>query len=243
MELDRLVSVDPSRVQIDDLPPNPERVLEALASLKGRCRSETLLVYYAGHGATDRQRGHFLMMQSGDLRRADLLKAMKETGAQLVVLLTDCCSTAGTLRPGRPVYGAPYKQLPPHAKVMKDLLFLHSGTVDINASTYYNDNGIGETEWYVRTPNQFNISGGIFTYAMSDVIKSRGSSLDRDGDDFIAWSEVFPEVAKCMDFVYSSLRRRALAEAGEAAEGDDIATLKLQSGLHPQQFGLGTQIK
>src|SRR5262249_38115654 len=68
--------------------------------------NETLVFYYAGHGAYDTSKGHLLTFVQGDLPRASLMAAMQKHKPRLTVVLTDCCAVYDDLpgmKPNTPV--------------------------------------------------------------------------------------------------------------------------------------------
>ncbi len=100
--------------------------------------TDALLFYYAGHGAIDATKGHWMALQhleTKPLVRDDLKKAMQAKKPGLLVLITDCCSDRVPL-PGkkRKIIPEPgeAKELNP---VLRCLFFQHRGVVDITADS------------------------------------------------------------------------------------------------------------
>jgi hypothetical protein len=207
------------------------KVLDRLRQL-GDCRDKTILIYWSGHGATDVQKGHFLHFTNGGrLYRSELHKEIKRHNPKLSVILTDCCSNAVQ----GPYHGGGEKEL---LETLKDLLLRTSGTVDINASTFHPQNGVGESAWC-------DLEGGYFTQSLTyTLMAGERAELDLDHNGFVTWKELFPSVAKGTDLEYQAFRRRILSSGGRDPEGrpydpDMISQLQKQLHQHPQYFSLG----
>ena len=132
-------------------------------------RDDALFFYYAGHGATDPQKGHFLALQdlaAKPLLRADLRRAMQEHQTGLVVIMTDCCSTrfccsarsAGSSRTREPP-----RSIDP---VLRCLLYQSRGVVDITAAS--GNASFGDDH-----------EGGIFTRTFDEAGGRRDRRLRR----------------------------------------------------------------
>src|SRR5436309_13791393 len=70
---------------------HPRAVLQAIEGLRP-APEDTVLVYYAGHGAIDASSGHYLRMSSGRLPRSAVQAAMKRHRVRLPVLITESCA-------------------------------------------------------------------------------------------------------------------------------------------------------
>ncbi len=194
---------------------------------------DALFFYYAGHGATDPQKGHFLAIQelhARPLLRADLRRAMQEHQPGLVVLMTDCCSTRFKL-PGklRRVYedeGAAGTIQP----VLRCLLYQSRGVVDITAAS--GDASFGDDH-----------DGGIFTRAFDRLVRDGIAKSDADRDGFVSWPEFFSRLQSETEgvFVDWAKRQRALGEeveqtsqrphAFELAGRADAVSLRNETGM------------
>ncbi len=101
-------------------------------------RDDSLLFYYAGHGATDPQKGQFLALQDlagRPLLRAELRTAMQSRHPGLIVIMTDCCSTRFSL-PGKSRRVVPDKGTAAAINpLLKCLLYQSRGVVDITAAS------------------------------------------------------------------------------------------------------------
>lgn len=94
---------------------NPKTIIETITQLETDER-DTVLFYYSGHGATDRNEffrnadqrqgdgtdydddhGQFLATTHGNLSRSCLKEALRSRPAQLRILITDCCANFSNL--------------------------------------------------------------------------------------------------------------------------------------------------
>ncbi len=146
---------------------------------------DTILVYYSGHGRTEKHSGrHYLDLRQEvlgySLLRSDLAEALKAKPCQLQMLITDACgnfmeSTLPEYTVQR--YG---DVVPSKRRYVKDLFLAHKGFLNINGAS----------------PGEFGLGtkdgGGFFTTAL--VKESVTEAADRNGDTFLSWKEVF---AKC----------------------------------------------
>jgi hypothetical protein len=180
---------------------------------------DALFFYYAGHGATDPRKGHFLALQELNARpllRADLRRAMQEHQPGLIVLLTDCCSTVYKL-PGksRRVYedeGAARTMQP----VLRCLLYQSRGVVDITAST--GNASFGDDH-----------DGGIFTRTFDRLVRAGIAPSDADRDGFVTWPEFFSRLQAETEGVFVTWAQH------QRARGEDVD----QTSQKPHAFALG----
>jgi hypothetical protein len=192
---------------------------------------DALFFYYAGHGATDSTKGHFLAvheLKAKPLLRADLLQSMQQHRPGLVVIMTDCCSNRFKL-PGkfRRVYEeeGTAKTLQP---LLRCLLYQSRGVVDITAAS--GDVAFGDDH-----------DGGIFTRSFDKLVRSGTSLLDADHDGFVSWQEFFPRLQAETKgaFVTWALHQRAMGEtverksqkpyAYELGAGSRVAAVQLRN--------------
>jgi len=143
-------------------------------------KSEALLFYFAGHGATDPEHGHYLAMQAGSMWRSEVRQAMERANAGLVVLLTDCCSN---LVPATAKVNFPYYTAEKLNPMYRCLFFQHRGVVDITAAS--NDAAYCDDS-----------RGGFFTWTFGNSIIQRRENLDDNRDGFLTWSEFFNVVQR-----------------------------------------------
>lgn len=192
--------------------------------------SEAVFVYYAGHGATDPEKGQFLALQelnTEPLTRDDLRRAMLQKKPGLIVILTDCCSNRFELKKkNRDVWDLEHRDPNP---VVHNLFFQHRGVVDITAST--GNEAFGDEH-----------QGGIFTRTLGKLLKSKSAELDTNHDGFVEWKEFFPHLQKDTERTFvswaqkhralgeqieqNSQRPRALHLPGEATTATAVVTLR-----------------
>lgn len=183
------------------------RILNYYRNLKADA-NDALFFYYAGHGAIDPAKGHFLALQELDtkpLLRSDLRKAMQDKNPGLQVLLTDCCSSRFKLPDKkRKVFEevGEAKELDP---VLRCLFLRHRGVVDVTAASD-NTAAFGDDH-----------EGGVFTRTLGALLTSRVADLDVNGDKFVSWNEVFPRLQKDTEQVFARWARDHRAR-GEKVE-------------------------
>lgn len=184
---------------------------------------DTVLLYYAGHGAKDPTKGHAFVPQMQKVPpafRSDVRDAMKKTGAGLVVLLSDCCSTHSKLA-GKGGHGVTRERDSVAGTAvhptLDNLFFGHRGVVDLTAAAD------GEASW--GDP----MNGGLFTRTLAAQLLRPRTALDADGDKFISWKEFFPAVQKGTEGEYKAWSARM------RARGEEID----QPTQRPNAFSLG----
>ncbi|WP_437206308.1 hypothetical protein [Planctomicrobium sp. SH664] len=151
----------------------PENVIAALKNLQVD-PADTILFYYAGHGAIDDKLGHVLTMQTANLSRNTVVKLIQEKQARLNVILTDCCSIFEEI----PVAFAPG---PVNSDTVRYLLLRHEGTMDLTAAD-------------LGKPAYGNQYGGIFTNAVFQLFTLPPESIDADQDAVPTWAEAWERV-------------------------------------------------
>lgn len=141
----------------DDEYSSPKTILDLLEEAKPRA-TDTLLVYYTGHGAAD-DRGHFLELAAGRLYRDDLKRLMESKGARFNALITDCCN----LRADGQEFFAPFL-MPDEPRAVtplfRSLFFSGSGWLDLNGSSP------GEAAFIAGNVAEGDLPGSIFTTAL-----------------------------------------------------------------------------
>jgi Caspase domain len=199
----------------------PERIFDYYRNLKPDAR-DGLLFFYGGHGATDTNtKLHFLDLACGKpLVRADLRKAMEAKKTDLVLLLTDCCSTPqkiSKLTAQRRVQESrDSRAIHP---TVRCLLFQARGTIDVTAAT-------NNASW------SDNEKGGLFTRSLCRMLTENVKSLDTDRDGFVSWQEFFPQLQKETQITFHGWSRVLLAR------GEKINTTTQK----PASFALGDQV-
>ena len=171
---------------------SPENLLAAIQRLTD-VRSDTVLVFYAGHGGIHAREGHTWTMERGDIRTDEVVAAVQATGARLSVVLSDCCSN---------VYGeaaAAEIGMVPDFRTYADLLLKPRGIVCATAASP------GESAWGER-------AGGLFTRGLYDAMITPAAELDHDRNGTVAWVEYFDTARRLTQHSYRDYKRRALME-------------------------------
>lgn len=178
----------------------PEKLLAAVKALPVTA-DDSLLLYYAGHGAWA-DTGPYLRMGGGKiLPRADLLAALKARGARLTLLLTDCCSTYV----GRIMLFAPGTIDP---DVYRDLFFRHRGIVDVTAAER-GQVAVGDTNL-----------GGVFTRSLTEVFtQTERVTLDEDKDGQVSWPEALRALRRSAKATFGLYNPRGLTVRGQRVAG------------------------
>lgn len=150
----------------------PDTILNFYRQL-GQRPGWALLFVYSGHGAIGGDGEHYLTFtHGGNLGRSRLREVMEGTGANLQVILTDCC---GSVAP----FDAPRRQVPAEWAMFEQLFFETGGMVDVlscemGAESFGNDR-----------------VGGMFTRACTGLLCSPVSVSDGDRDGRVTWPEFF----------------------------------------------------
>jgi hypothetical protein len=198
-----------------------DNILDAVKNLAVKER-EGIFFFYGGHGALDsKKRHHFKLTHGKSLARDELRQALEAKKAELVVILTDCCSNLPKLDPredeleNRKTGQA--KQAIELRPTIRHLFFQARGTVDVTAATE-------DASWCDRE------RGGIFTRAICRMLDRSVKELDVNRDGFVTWQEFFPQLRKDTELDFASWSKQMSAR-GE--EGIDSRTQK------PFAFHLG----
>jgi hypothetical protein len=197
---------------------NTDKILAYYKNLKVGA-DDALFFYYAGHGATDPEKGDFMALQGLHTRvlvRADLRRAMLEHQTGLVVLMTDCCSDRHRI-PGklRRVFNdaGEAKEIDP---LLRCLFYRTRGIVDITASN--GESAFGDDH-----------EGGIFTRTFAQLVAGGPKVLDTDRDGVVTWREFFPRFQAETESVFVTWAAR------ERARGEAVT----QTSQKPHAFELG----
>jgi hypothetical protein len=214
-----------------------EAILGHLRGLKGQVTTaDTVLVYYAGHGATLEGKGHHLTLHHDanagrpDLARQALLDEMKRLNARQVVVLTDCCSVLVARARGTE---AP---LPEASWPVLDCLFFHhQGVTDINACQ------ANAFSWYHDDGKQ---AGGLFTLALGPLLCTRKEDFGKTfgaTDGFVTWEQFAGPLQEGTNTRYRAMRDGFLKLAREGLDGTEQQVqdqMRKQERQLPQVFSL-----
>ncbi|MFO0878659.1 MAG: caspase family protein [Gemmataceae bacterium] len=203
--LERTIPVDRYTLHVlEGQKANARSILSHYRNLRVN-KEDGLLFYYAGHGAREEKTGRpfFDLKQGGPLFRQDVVRAMEAKGTDLVLLVTDCCSTPQKLRD----FTMP-REAYPRAKTLhptvRNLIFQARGTIDVTAAT---DN----TSW---SDNQM---GGVFTRSLCRMLRQPITLLDGDKDGFLTWREFYPQLRDETQSLFGEWRKEMIGR-GERIE-------------------------
>lgn len=175
--------------------------------------NDTLMVFFAGHGATVRDRekdetlrsiGHAMLVHTANdkrtlLERNDLRNMMLAKQPRLTILLSDCC-------------GDYYDRTPevrreirvPDWRVMQALFLKPRGVVDIN-SVSEGESALGSAE------------GGFFTLAFANLVRRELVDIFPENNEPIHWHDLAPLLQDRSQEAYGSYRRRSLTMLSDKA--------------------------
>ena len=157
--------------------------------------ADTLVFYYAGHGVNVNRGGvgHSLGLNPKELLiRSDLRGLMQSKRARLAIMITDTCNS---YLDKTELKGAN----PAEWETLRCLFLVPRGLVDVNSVTE------GESAYG-------NEKGGFFTAAFLDTLGDKFATLDRDGDKFLHWHEIIPDVQKRVQTRYAGYRTETLPQ-------------------------------
>lgn len=234
--------IDANRLEIKTIGRNlldPGMIRSAIASIEDVQATDTIFFYYAGHGGTNREKGHFLATSSGDLLRSDLLSTLQQRGARLVVLLTDCCASLVT----EPQTFQDITEAKGMGHTMRCLLLQHRGTVDINAATYDSQSGFGEKgNTLQRTIDGKTVpEGGLFTWQLHRTIKySAFTDLDQQRLGIVTWGDLIQQVGRAMEAKCQRLVQANAALGSSMTQ--DQREFNAYGHQRPQAFSLAVPV-
>ena len=215
-------------------------LVEAIRSI-GDASSDTVFIYYTGHGATDLGKGHTLTFALGPaLPRSEIRQELAALRPRLGILLTECCSILDVIPPAK-ASPAPQGIEPPpddHVRSTRSLLLRTRGIVDINSSSFEPSEGLNEYSF-------LGDGGGLFTGALGDVlVRAPFAKLDDNHDGLLTWGEFFPFVRVLVKVRYLDMRINTMKAADQAPrsvpKGAEamLETIVKQRVQTPQAFAL-----
>jgi len=185
-----------SYVVLEGADATPKNVIEHVRNLRPD-PNDTIFFYYAGHGANESGRAHFLRMSAGKLYRATLRQEIERHNVRLKVILTESCSNVVpsmhvAMRPGANTGDW---------ETLSQLFFSSAGTVDVNSCR----------------PGQIARAGGgtgaLWTHCFSGV-------LCTPRNEPVTWQSVLESVNnKLKNFVSPQMQSAYVYALGEGANG------------------------
>ena len=144
--------------------------------------NDVVFVYFSGFGGatpqTEKEQDAFVYLQDGEFRQSDFAQKVQDvSNAQLKILITDRCKglLKSTQIPNLDETSIFSKQ----AKI-RHLFMEHEGFLHLSSAS------AGEYGWADEQ------TGGLFTDTLLYAINHLSDSdLDRNGDRFMAWQEIF----------------------------------------------------
>ena len=150
--------------------------------------NDVVFVYFSGFGGatpeTEKEQDAFVYLQDGELRQSDFAQKVQDvSNARLKILITDRCK--GPLESPQILNSDETSIFNKHTKITH-LFMEHEGFLHLSSAS------AGEYGWVDEQ------TGGLFTDTLLHAINHlSGSDLDRNGDNFIAWQEIFaPDLSK-----------------------------------------------
>ena len=144
--------------------------------------NDVVFVYFSGFGGatpqTEKEQNAFVYLQDGKFRQSDFAQKVQDvSNAQLKILITDRCK--GTLK-STPIPNPDETSIFSKQSKIRHLFMEHEGFLHLSSAS------AGEYGWADEQ------TGGLFTDTLIYAINHlSGSELDRNGDRFIAWQEIF----------------------------------------------------
>lgn len=140
--------------------------------------TQTLLVYYCGHGVIENGEPVFTT-SGGRIARRQVQRELSTFGAELTVLFSDTCSQ---IVRGRTALG-PASRTTGQTEILSDLLFRSRGRVDLTAAK------MGQIAWF------HSGVGGAFTSAFVDTYSRPRANFDANRDGRVSWREIWAPLA------------------------------------------------
>lgn len=151
-----------------------QSMLTAVKDLRVVKREDSIVFYYTGHGAYDKEReGHFFSLPGKQqLSRNELEKVMIEKEPRAAITITDCCASGARFR-GEPIVGKAFGRPTRISPLFERLLLSRCGLFSITSSE----------------PGQNSITrgdgkGSLFTYHFVEFMNDNGKR-PLDWDDVI----------------------------------------------------------
>lgn len=166
----------------------PEWILNSIREQPVR-PEDTIVVYFAGHGAFDEQRGQYMSTPGGQLLRSKVVTAMQDRKVRLAVLITDTCSVRLDLTDKQVADVAVVTETSP---AFVSLFFERSGLIDMSASSP-GEVSMGD-----------DIDGGYFTSSFCRFLRA-------NNEQRLTWTTLRDGVQSKVDDVFSQKQPRGVS--------------------------------
>jgi hypothetical protein len=199
-------NVPGSQLSITTIPAEAMRnadILKTVDSLE-ISNEDTIVFYYSGHGAFDRQKQEqFLQLSLGDLYRSELLKHLVQKSPRLSVLLTDCCNIQvdGLSQEREPEVTVFPQEISP---LFGSLFIYCKGVVDITSSK------LGEYSFCDN--RRIGNRGSCFTYPLIDLLKVNKDNIEMD------WGKLVEELAPKVNDAFKELYPNGHTPSGQMSQ-------------------------
>jgi hypothetical protein len=166
---------------------------------------DTLIFYYSGHGAFDRQnQQQFLQLSLGNLYRSELLKQIIQKSPRLSVLLTDCCNVQVDGVPPNERTGKEINFPQEISPLFKSLFVYCKGVVDITSSK------LGEYSFCDNRKKDNR--GSCFTYPLIDLMNTNKDNAQMD------WGKLVEELAPKVNDAFKELYPNGHTASGQMSQ-------------------------
>ncbi len=145
------------------------------------------LVYYAGHGGTDPDKGHYFATSGGDILRAEVYHLVDDLGPRAIFLMSDCCSNYAPAT-------IPAQRAAVNADAFYSLFYQTDGLVNFTAATK------GELGWVTST------DGGYMTLSFAHYLRQSGL---RGANGKVTWNDLFPLVRNATNDLFQQAKNAA----------------------------------
>lgn len=194
----------------------PDQVLQKIRGLK-LTSMESLVVFYSGHGASNKVGGHVLTLSGGKLGGTLLSYEILATGAGKTAFISNSCYT---------MPGAPQNPMrvataanPNRLRLIQDLFLRGRGDFAMNSASQ------GQFAWAD--------SMGLFTRAFLQILyRARYNEFDTDQDGYADWREIFNAAKNDTQQLFLNTK------AAAAGAGNASAELQASTEQTPVAFAL-----